>query len=144
MITDTHGRSYIDMLCALGAVTLGYRQSGYSGPGVCALPHRMEIEAAELVLEHVAPWASWVRFVKAGSEATHAAYRIAKAVTRSSITLVGHWAHHGWHEWAATHPTRFAHGADLEGLYGDMGHSIAAVFIEPHRWEHVDREWLRS
>jgi glutamate-1-semialdehyde aminotransferase len=68
------GREYLDMLCALGAVTLGYsnREPGRANV-VLSLPHRVEIEAAEAVLEHVAPWASHVRFTVTGSEACHAA-----------------------------------------------------------------------
>jgi glutamate-1-semialdehyde 2,1-aminomutase len=138
------GREYIDMLCALGAVTLGYsnREPGRANV-VLSLPHRVEIEAAEAVLEHVAPWASHVRFTVTGSEACHAAYRIAKAATGRSRVLVGEWAYHGWHEWVSQ-CWQFEHGDDLSSVYRCDENDIAAVFIEPHRWEPIDPEWLRS
>jgi len=142
-VTDADGREYIDMLCALGAVSLGYSQTREFTDSWCAgvysLPHELEVEAAEAVLRHVAPWASWVRFVKTGSESTLAARMIAKATNGKSWTYVLKTEHgfHGWHECWQHAPT-FAHGTlpDLE--------DVAAVFIEPHRWEPVDVGWLRA
>lgn len=140
VIWDTEGRQYLDMVCGLGAISLGHRQSHLGHLfGVYSLPHVREIEAAEGVLEHVAPWASSVRFLKTGSEATHAAYRIAKAATGRDWVLVGNWAYHGWHEWCSPAPTLFPQGGDLRGF-----ERPAAVFLEPHRFEPVSVEWLKS
>lgn len=141
-IYGASGRAYLDMLCGLGAISLGYNDIGgrYSG-GVCSLPWVDEIEAAEAVLTHIAPWASHVRFVKTGSEACHAAYRIAKAATGRSRVLVGNWAYHGWHEWCTPPLFLYPHGTEF---FAEEGHDIAAVFLEPHRWEPTDLEWLRS
>lgn len=142
VIIDTDGKRYIDLLCGLGAVSLGYLER-YAHPflpnGVFSIPHCVEVEAAEAVLQRVAPWASSVRFFKTGSEATHAAYRIAKVATGREWVLVGDWAYHGWHEWCSPAPDRFKHGADLDAFMPP-----AAVFIEPHRWEPVDVDWLKS
>lgn len=159
-IYDVDGNPYIDMLCALGAVSLGY----FPNPpaNVYSLPHEAEVFAAEAVLKHVAPWASHVRFVKTGSEATHAAYRIAKAATGRDCVLMGDWAYHGWHEWCSKEklktgdgfrpimPTTvmYPHSVDWDAYPNCMpGHfappnRIAAVFVEPHRWEPVDLVWL--
>lgn len=143
-IACSDGQSYIDMLCGLGAISLGYflvdEQDAGQSTGVYSLPHCVEVEAAEAVLEHVAPWASSVRFVKTGSEATHAAYRIAKQATGRASVWRGDWSYHGWHEWVDQAKT-FPHGADFSMQGVDVP---AAVFIEPHRWEPVDVEWLRS
>lgn len=150
--SSSHGRvyadgvPYVDMLCALGA--LGRNGLGGRG-GVHSLPLKLEIEAAEAVLRHVAPWASSVRFTKTGSEATHAAYRIAKAATKRKYVMVGDWAYHGWHEWCADEKfpwtDRFPHGFDFaEAFVGVSASNLAAVFIEPHRWEPVDIAWLKS
>lgn len=153
-LVDVNDNSYIDMVCALGAISLGY--GGSTGRlaedmvragWVFSLPHHYEVQAAERLLEHVAPWASHVRFVKTGSEATHGAYRIAKAATGRRHVLVGDWAYHGWHEWV-DQALKFPHGSleirqpvgQNDVAWGD----VAAVFIEPHRWEPVDVEWLRS
>jgi len=127
------------MLCGLGAVSLGYRRQD-QWPGVCSLPHRKEVEAAEAALKHVAPWGRWVRFLKTGSEATLAAMMIAKAATKRDVVMVGDWAYHGGHEWCANPDPlhRYPHGT-RDFYFGD----VAAVFVEPHRWEPVDVEWLR-
>jgi glutamate-1-semialdehyde 2,1-aminomutase len=153
VITDTEGKSYIDMLCGLGATSLGYLHGWHEcspAPyGVFSIPHRLEVEAAEAVLTHVAPWASSVRFVKTGSEATTAAYMVARAATDRGIVLRGDWSYHGWHPWATEQRgSVFQHNADLnQHLAATMPEHesrIAAVFIEPHRWEPVNVEWLQS
>src|SRR3990167_1966930 len=86
---DDRGRKYLDCFGANAAVPLGY---GY-GPVVEAvtravmdgsllsLPHTLEAAVSERFLEVCAPWAQQVRWVKTGSEATHAALRIALAAT---------------------------------------------------------------
>lgn len=154
ILVDVEGREYIDMLCGLGAISLGYDEfpDRYArNQRVYSLPHVAEINAAEAVLQHVAPWASHVRFVKTGSEATHAAYRIAKAATGRSHVFVGDWAYHGWHEWCSfadgaeeslsRTARRIHHNEDLETCHESC--YPAAVFIEPHRWEPVHAMWLR-
>ncbi len=150
-IVTTEGGAYRDTLCGLGANVLS------RGRGVCSLPYYLEQEAADVVLRDVAPWASTVRFVKTGSESTEAAYRIAKKATGASHVLIGDWAYHGQFEWCSdlTFPFvhRYKHGHDFlttrqwyhAADEGTTPHDeIAAVLIEPHRWEPVDVEWLRS
>ncbi len=147
-IIDTDGHRYIDMLCALGAVSLGYPHNrewcDSVETGVYSLPHRVEVEAAEAVLTHVAPWASSVRFVKTGSEATHAAYRIAKKATERPIVLIAEDAYHGWHEWCAgddLNVLRYPHR--MNAWFDDIDTDVAAVFVEPHRWVlEGEREWI--
>jgi glutamate-1-semialdehyde aminotransferase len=139
VLWDTDGKSYIDLVCGLGAISLGYNLIEGWRQGVFSLPHVCEIEAAEMVLQHVAPWASSMRPLKTGSESTHAAYRIAKAATGRDWVLVGDWAYHGWHEWCAPALHRFRHGEDLRGFQPP-----AAVFIEPHRWDPVAVDWLKD
>ncbi len=139
VLFDAERRPYIDMLCALGAVSLGYSSRPMSSHGGLSLPHVAEVEAAEAVLEHVAPWASSVRFVKTGSEATHAAYLVARTATGRKGFLRGDWSYHGWHSWIEDYGQTIKHGEVLGDHEG-----IAAVFIEPHRWEPVDVEWLQS
>lgn len=150
-VWDVDGNRFLDMVCGLGAVSLGYREPRYCGPGVSSLPDRSEVYAAEAVLRHVASWASHARFCKTGSESCHAAYRIAKKATGRHAVIKGDWAYHGWHEWCDDAHT-FAHGENLAELYPTWAHwagedpwqHCAAVFIEPHRWEPVDVEWLKS
>lgn len=140
VITDTEDREYLDLVCGLGALSIGYHdQRPHLNGGVYSLPHWLEVEAAEQVLRYVAPWASSVRFLKTGSEATHAAYRIAKAATGRSRVLVGSGAYHGWHEWteqALTYPVGME-------LFAEEPSDIAAVFVEPPRFATLNITWLR-
>jgi glutamate-1-semialdehyde 2,1-aminomutase len=101
-----------------------------------------------------------VRFLKTGSEATLAARMIAKAATKRDLVLVGDWAYHGWHEWCEreadgvtpedSRTVHFPHGMPPEDfaamlrLKGWHPSMVAAVFIEPHRWETVDVAWLKA
>jgi glutamate-1-semialdehyde 2,1-aminomutase len=145
-IWTTDGNEYIDMVCGLGAISLGYKErhvscldpKGYLG-GVFSLPHVLEVEAGEAVLKHVAPWASSVRFFKTGSEATHAAYRVAKAATGRGLIGMASDAYHGWHEWCSE-------GSITRLLYGDgfpANLPLAAVFYEPPRFDPPDVEKLQ-
>lgn len=146
IVRDTEDRDYIDMLCGLGAISLGY-QFGKTfmrhKAAVYSLPHEWEIEAAEAVIGHIAPWASWVRFTKTGSEATHAAYRIAKAATGRNIVLRCVGSYHGWHEWCDVAPGELFYGDSMEVWKGYADWSqVAAIIIEPRRFEPTNAQWL--
>lgn len=143
-VEDTDGRRYLDTLSGLGAISLGYHTRPTFAYGVSSLPSILEVEAGEAVLQHIAPWASSVRFFKTGSEATHAAYRIAKKAIGRDNVLIGNWAYHGWHEWSDPDQSLFYCDRITHGGPFPLLENIAAVFIEPHRWEPVDVGWLRS
>lgn len=141
------GRWYTDMLCALGAVSLGYGESwqGEIIEGVTSLPQVSEILAAEAVLEHVAPWASSVRFVRTGSEATHGALMVARRATGRQVVHRLRGSYHGWHEqWqeggsSAVRDVYYFSAGDIPNA-----RNTAAVIIEPPRWEIYNRDWLRA
>lgn len=137
LITDTEGRTYIDMLCGLGAISLGYSQERRQ-VGVWSLPCEDEVYAAEAVLQDVAPWGGWVRFLKTGSESTHAAYRIAKAATGRDVVIRYAGSYHGWHEWSDREPATLPLGTLPER------EDVAAVFVEPPRFQVLDVPWLRE
>lgn len=147
IVTDVDGNKYIDMGCALGAISLGYRPRQLYGSGVCTLPYSVEVEAARLVLQHVAPWASYIKWVKTGSEATHAAYRIAKAATGRPVVCRFDGAYHGWHEWSSDDAGALSYKPeadwDLEWWARSRG-GFAAVFYEPSRFEPVDVGFLQK
>lgn len=153
VLRDVDGNDFIDMVCALGAISLGYEtpRSPLNDTWVYSLPSRYEGLAARSVLETMAPWASQVRFVKTGSEATHAAYRIAKAATRRPFVLVGDWAYHGWHEWSQQSEdgiklsVPYQHGCDISEMFRQRRFApseVAAWFVEPHRWQETSVAWL--
>ena len=151
-VWDADGNEYIDFVNDLAAILLGYADPDVTDAveaqnrrGVAfSLPHPVEIEAAETLIEMV-PCAERVRFAKNGSDVTAAAVRAARAFTgRDHVAVCGY---HGWQDWyigstsrnsgvpaavqALTH--RFAYN-DLDGLRAlleGMPGQIAAVVMEP-------------
>ena len=99
---DVDGNEFIDFLCSIGPLILGYaydpvddavrdilRTSFQS-----SMNHPVMIEVAKILVEMV-PCADGVRFMKAGTEATQLAVRLARHVTGRM-----HIARHGYHGWA--------------------------------------------
>lgn len=109
------GREYIDYVCGFGAILLGYAHPHVNRAVMTALErgqqfgatHTMEIELAERLRSQV-PSLEMVRFSSSGSEAVHAALRLARAATGRSriIKFEGHY--HGWFDsvLVSTHPAR--------------------------------------
>lgn len=151
-VWDVDGNRYLDCVNSLCALTLGYRrpevdaavqqqlQSGVS----FTLPHRLEMEVAELLCELI-PCAEQVRFGKNGTDATSAAIRIARAVTgREHIAVCGY---HGWQDWyigstarhlgvpeavrQLTHKFEFNQLETLAALFRNADTPLAAVIMEP-------------
>ena len=105
-VFDVDGNEYLDLVMALGPVSLGYayhavdeaiRQQLEQGISF-SLVHPLEVEVAERVHELV-PSAEMVRFSKTGADATSAAVRLSRAYTgRSKVVSCGY---HGWHDFHA-------------------------------------------
>lgn len=161
LYTDT-GDELIDMLCGLGAISLGYGRTPYGARRAVddgmtySLPSVLEAKAAQVMLREVCPWAERVKFTKTGSESTHAAYRIAKHATGRPLVVVFEGAYHGWYEWSWRGPSGVPdspytilapYGVNL-ALWLDANRhradEIAAVFVEPHRWQPTDKAWLED
>jgi len=108
---DVDGNEYIDFVSGLACVTLGYCDPDVDGAvqeqmknGVTfSLPHRLEMEVAEMIVE-VVPCAEKVRFAKNGTDATSGAIRVARASTgRDRVAVCGY---HGWQDWYIGSTTR--------------------------------------
>ena len=104
LIGASNGEIYLDFICGLGAMSLGYgvvegaEHVGSLCHGSFSVSSFLEVLAAKDLVELI-PCAEQIRFVKTGSEACQAAVRIARSVTgRSRIVVVGY---HGWHDWFA-------------------------------------------
>lgn len=100
-VWDDRGREFIDFRCALGPVTLGYRDPRVDSAIRAQLedgilfghPHPLEITTAELFCSLV-PGAESARFLKTGGEALAAVIRIARAHTgRDHVVQIGY---NGW------------------------------------------------
>lgn len=134
------GQTYLDTLCALGAVSLGYGATPrIASSHVYSLPHRAEVDAADAVLSSLAPWASHVRFTKTGTESTLAALLMAQRATGRRVywRLTG--SYHGWApQWQEDAPDARWFGV---GEVPPVLEDTAAVILEPPRWEAFTADW---
>lgn len=152
IVCDVDGNQFIDYGMGLGAVSLGYNYPAVNQAIMAQLKdaitltlmHPLEVEVSELVRDAV-PCADSVRFCKNGSDATTAAVRLARAVTRKDIILCC--GYHGWHDWYVVTTERSAGIPPvMEGLtksftYNDIDSlkngmekykgRVAAVIMEP-------------
>jgi glutamate-1-semialdehyde 2,1-aminomutase len=102
-LTDVDGNSYIDYVLGFGPLLLGHCPApiveavvGQVRRGLTfGAQHRLEAELAERIVA-TAPCAELVCFSSTGSEAVHAALRIARAASgrRKIVKFEGHY--HGW------------------------------------------------
>ncbi len=153
------GRRYLDCGMALGAVGIGYADASVtravvaaaSSGNVSALPHRLEVEVAERLVQ-VIPSAEQVRFLRTGAEANAAAIRLARALTgREHIIACGYF---GWLDWcsdAVGVPTSVQHAItwvpfnDLDALDATVSRVVdppAAIIIEPLVHDIASVPWL--
>ncbi len=114
-IWDVDGNEYVDYLLGHGPMILGHtpakvieavRRQAERGL-VFGGQTELEIRAAELICEHV-PCAEMVRFSTTGSEAVHAAIRLARACTSRGKVLRFEGHYHGWFDtiaWNQASPT---------------------------------------
>jgi glutamate-1-semialdehyde 2,1-aminomutase/spore coat polysaccharide biosynthesis protein SpsF len=111
-VWDVDGNVYVDMICGLLPVMLGYADPDVDyaireqlSHGITfSLPTVLETELARRI-NALVPCAEKVRFAKNGSDATAAAIRIARAFTsRERVMVCGY---HGWQDWYIGSTSRF-------------------------------------
>lgn len=113
-VWDADGNEFIDYVLARGPLLLGHSPEPVIEAVKCQLDrglmyagqHELEIAASEKFVELV-PCADMVRFSNSGSEAVHAAVRLARGVTDRSkiVRFEGHY--HGWFDnqlWSCAPP----------------------------------------
>ncbi|MCF8495328.1 MAG: aminotransferase class III-fold pyridoxal phosphate-dependent enzyme [Alphaproteobacteria bacterium] len=151
-VWDVDGNEYVDLICALMPVTLGYCDPDTDAAikaqlekGISfSLSTVLEVELAERLVE-IIPCAEMVRFGKNGTDATSAAIRLARAFTgKDHVIACGY---HGWQDWyigatarnlgvpsavgALTHKLPYN---DLEAVKARVAQhkgQIAALILEP-------------
>lgn len=163
-VIDADGNMFIDYICGLGPITLGYNYPAVNNAiikqlndGIIfSLPHPLEVELSEK-LTQVIPCAEMVRFLKTGSEATQAAVRAARAYTgKNKIAFRGY---HGWHSEFAIGTERpkgiprvfgdyllsfeYNNISSLEELF-ERHDDVAAVIMEPTIIEPPHLGFLQS
>ena len=149
-IYDVDGNKFLDYMCALGPITVGYNNPEINESVIkqvkkfaCAsLQSALEVELAEKLCQ-IIPCAEMVRFVKNGSDATTAAIRLARAYTGKDLVLMS--GYHGMHDWsigasenhkgvpdavrALTKNFQYNNLKDLEDKLRE--NDVAAVIMEP-------------
>jgi len=163
---DVDGNKFLDYLCALGPITLGYNykvvneaiEKQLQNGIIFSLPHRIEVELSELFCKTI-PHAEMVKFEKSGSNAVTGAVRAARAITkRDKLAYCGSGG--VWHDWQAAMVSRdrgvpkFNHDllkifdyndADgLEQIFEDNREEIAAVILEPTIYERPTNNFLNK
>lgn len=104
-IYDVDGNKFIDYMCALGPITVGYNNPKVNKAVMNqvkkfssgSLQSELEVKLAEKLCK-VVPCAEMVRFVKNGGDATTAAIRLARAYTGRDMVLMS--GYHGMHDWS--------------------------------------------
>ena len=149
---DVDGNKFIDFVCALGPITIGYNIKEINeavqkqlDKGISfSLQAEVEVDLAEKIID-IIPCAEMVRFVKNGGDATTAAIRLARAYTgRDLVALSGY---HGMHDWSIgstennkgipksisdlTKTFEYNNIKSLEELFNQYPNEIAAVILEP-------------
>ena len=163
---DVDGNEYIDYLCGLGPIILGYSYpkvdraiiKQLKSEIIFSLPHKLEIDLSELLCDTV-PCAEMVKFSKTGSGAATGAIRAARAITkRNKIAYCGSGG--VWHDWFAGIISRnqgvpqfnkdLIHTFDyndidaLEYIFDKNRDEIACVFIEPTIFERPKKSFLQK
>lgn len=151
-VWDVDGNEYVDLICGLLPVVLGYTDPDVDevirdqlARGISfSLATELEAELAERLVE-IIPCAEMVRYGKNGTDATSAAIRIARAATgRDRVAVCGY---HGWQDWyigatsrnkgvpvAVRELTHVFPYNDLDTLHALLGRhrgEFAAVMLEP-------------
>lgn len=145
------GKKYLDYMCGLGPIILGYNHSSTNKAikkqlkdGIIfSWPTLLEQELAQLITETV-PCAEQVRFCKNGTDADLAAVRIARSYTGKDKILKPTGGYHGWGDWHAVSIRPYGVPSCLKELIGEFefnnldsletllkNDDVAAVILEP-------------
>jgi len=163
---DVDDNEYLDYLCGLGPITLGYNYDKMNDAiirqlqkGILfSLPSPKEVELSELLCKTI-PHAEMAKFEKSGSNAVTAAVRAARAITRNEkIAYCGSGG--VWHDWQAAMVSRdegvpkfnaslikiFDYN-DIDGLeqiFFENKNEMAAIVLEPTHFEKPENDFLRK
>ncbi|HLT20328.1 MAG TPA: aminotransferase class III-fold pyridoxal phosphate-dependent enzyme [Thermomicrobiales bacterium] len=141
LLYDADGNAYIDYALGQGPLILGHSppavleavDEAMRRGQIFAGQHELEIEAAEAVVELV-PCAGLVRFSLSGSEAVHAAVRLARAGTGRTKLLRFEGHYHGWFDGVLVGPDDDGGAAPLS--QGQSPGAVGEVIVLP--WNDLD------
>jgi glutamate-1-semialdehyde 2,1-aminomutase len=163
---DVDGNKYLDYLCGLGPITLGYNykivddaiKKQLKNGIIFSLPHSLEVECSELMTKTI-PFAEMVKFEKTGSNAVTGAVRAARFITkREKIAYCGSGG--VWHDWQAAMVSRdggvpkfneklikifnYNDSEGLEQIMEDNKGEIACIVLEPTIYEKPKNDFLKK
>lgn len=145
------GKKYLDYMCALGPIILGYNHKSTNRAikkqlkdGIIfSWPTLLEQELAQLISD-IVPCAEQVRFCKNGTDADLAAVRIARSYTGKEKIIKPSGGYHGWGDWHAISMRPYGVPACLKELIDEFEFNnldsleellkkddVAGVIIEP-------------
>ncbi len=164
-VWDIDGNQFLDFVCALGPITIGYNNAEVNGAIirqlekgiVFSLPSPLEYELAEK-LTKIIPGVEMVRFMKNGSDVTSAAIRLARAYTGKEMVAVC--GYHGMHDWYIGSTAnnlgvpKMVSNLTKEFIYNDIKslekllkthkNSFAAIILEPIQSNGPGEDFLKS
>ncbi|MFZ7133085.1 MAG: aminotransferase class III-fold pyridoxal phosphate-dependent enzyme [Eubacteriales bacterium] len=164
-VYDVDGNKYIDFVCALGPITIGYNDKRVNqavmeqlSKGIIfSQQSEVELLLAEKVTK-IIPCAEMVRFVKNGSDATTSAIRLARAYTNRELVAVS--GYHGMHDWyigsttnnkgvpkavcELTKSFEYNDISSLKNLFEKFPNQIAAVILEPIQGDGPNKGYLQE
>jgi len=133
-LVDVDGRVYVDYTCGFGPVVLGHGHPEVTAAVIAAAgklhqvggQHEGEVELAELLC-HTVPSFEMVRLSSSGSEAVHAAVRLARGATGRPLIIkfAGHY--HGWFDEMLT--TRVHAGQAQPESLGQLPEALANIRV---------------
>jgi len=150
-LTDLKGKKYLDYMCGLGPIILGYNHTKTNNAikkqlkdGIIfSWPTLLEQELAQLICD-VVPCAEQVRFGKNGTDVNLASVRIARSYTGKEKILKPTGGYHGWGDWHAISMRPYGVPSCLKELIDEFEYNnldsleallkkddVAAVIIEP-------------
>lgn len=164
-VWDIDGNKYLDFVCGLGAITLGYNHPAVNKAVKTQLrkgisfsqSNLLELELAQKLVK-IIPCAQMVKFVKNGSDATTAAVRLARAYTNKEIIFCC--GYHGYHDWyigttsnslgipkAIKNLTKTFIYNDIDSfirLFNKYKRKVAAVILEPSQLSLPKNNFLQK
>jgi len=150
-IFDVDGNAYIDYCLAYGPLILGHAhetavkavKEQIEKGSVYGAPHELEIKFAKKIAQLV-PSAEITRFVSTGTEATMAAIRLARGVTKRKKIVKFEGAFHGAHDYVLV---KAGSGATTHGVPTSAGvpeETTANTLLAPFNDENAIEKLVRK
>jgi len=164
-VWDIDGNKFIDFICGLGAITIGYcderidneiKKQLDSGI-IFSQPTLLEVRLAKKLVDLI-PCAEMVKFFKNGSDSTFAAIKLARAFTNKYMIFCC--GYHGMHDWyIGSHPEslgipdpikrltkqfKYNDIESLKKLFKEHKDNVAAVIMEPMKTNEPNKGFLEE